>query len=183
MRRALGPSAAAAIGLAGCTFLITFDEVPVDDAGLEAGTGPDAADAPAAPDAAADAPPVTDAAAELDLSKLGSCDGMVNGLYCGNNQIKDYPGSRDDLVACDGGAVASVTHCDGGSGCIRMPNPQPDQCDECWRKADGFYCGRDMPGWSSRNARVLVRCMAGGQVGITVCTNGCVSNGAASACQ
>jgi hypothetical protein len=167
----------------GCTFLIAFDEVPLpEDGGVEA-----QADAPRTPVLDADARAHEDAgdAAEdaTDLDALTACEGMASGLYCGNNQIKDYPGSKDDLVLCDGGKVWEVTHCDGGSGCIRMPNPQPDQCDECWRKADGFFCGRDMPGWTERNAKVRVQCMAGGQVGILVCATNCISDGTKSRCQ
>jgi hypothetical protein len=185
LRRRAALGAIVGSAAAGCTLLIPFDEIPSEDAGADASIDVALAErADADADAGADAAPF-DAAPEadvLDLDALTSCEGKSSGLYCGNNQI-DYPGSKDDLVMCDGGKVWQVQHCDGGSGCIRMPNPQPDQCDECWRKANGYYCGRDMPGWAARNDKLRVRCMAGGSVGVEICPNDCVSNGAQSTCQ
>jgi hypothetical protein len=131
---------------------------------------------------AGDAGDAADAPRDVDLAELSACVGMTNGLYCGNNQIRNYPGSKDDLVTCDGGKVVYVKSCTTGTGCVRMPNPKPDQCDECARKTqNGYYCGRDMFQWSTENANVRVQCQAGGVVDITACTT-CTSKGNASTC-
>lgn len=180
MRARLPKLVALAVGLAssaGCTWLITFDEVPREDA-VDAATADDVAAPPPR-----DAAPADAGRADVDLASIASCEGKPSGLYCGNNQITAYPGSRDDLVTCDGGRVVQVTSCDRGAGCIRMANPRPDQCDGCWRLADGFWCGRDLLGWSRENANLRVQCQAGGLVDITPCAGTCVSSGARSSCQ
>jgi hypothetical protein len=168
--------------LAGCTFLISFDDVPVDDGGLDdaARSNPDVrVDARPDPDTGivdggADA---ADAIADPD-----ACKGHVDGKYCGGNQLV-WPGPNDDLITCKGGLVSSVKYCPTGQGCIRMLAGYPDQCDECASKPDGTYCGRDMPGWETKNANFRIRCEAPGQVGILPCGgSGCISNGDASHC-
>jgi hypothetical protein len=184
MRVRLPKLVALTMGLAastGCTWLISFDEIPRPDDGVDA-EPPDGGDA-AIEAAPREAGPADAGRADVDLTALASCQGKSNGLYCGNNQLVAYPGSRDDLVACDGGRVVAVTYCDRGAGCIRMANPRPDQCDGCWRLADGYWCGRDVAGWSAENANVRVQCQAGGLVDITPCSGLCVSNGARSSCQ
>jgi hypothetical protein len=179
--RALAASAVALATLAGCTFLISFDDAPRAEAEADA-ESPARADVTNAPDVeVVDAGP-SDAPKDIDLAEVTSCVGMSSGLYCGNNQIKNYPGSKDDLVACDGGKVASVKACTTGVGCIHMPNPKPDQCDECARKpVGGFYCGRDMYQWVAENKDVRVQCMAGSTVDTTLCAT-CTSKDAASTC-
>jgi hypothetical protein len=182
-RRAIGWSggvAAVAALLAGCTLLISFDDAAPEDGGADADL-PIRADGAATPDVS-----VVDAAGDDAphdaLSELTACVGMANGLYCGNNQIKGYPGPKDDLVTCDGGHVAFVKPCVTGGGCLHMPNPKPDQCDECARKdAGGYYCGRDMYQWSADNANLRVQCQAGAVVDFTSCTT-CTSKGSASTC-
>jgi hypothetical protein len=185
-RRAFGLSGVTALvtaALAGCTLLIPFDDVPggadaSHDADLPVRGDGSVADVSVGPIDAG----IADAPRDIGLEELSACVGMTNGLYCGNNQIKDYPGSSDDLVACDGGKVVYVKPCSTGGGCLHMVNPHPDACDECARKASGgYYCGRDMYQWVSGNANVRVQCMAGAVVGTTLCTT-CTSNGNASTC-
>jgi hypothetical protein len=171
--------------VAGCTFLITFDDVP---GALEGGADTSAPIGPpdvridgngAGPDGAADAgPDVRDAIANPE-----ACKRNLDGKYCGGDQIS-WPGSKDDLVTCKGGVVQNVKFCATGIGCIRMLNGYPDQCDECATKTDGTYCGRDMPGWDAVNANFRVRCQNRAEVGLLLCNAaGCGSNGAASACK
>lgn len=166
--------AGAALLLAGCTYLISFDAPPVGDAGTDLDAGNASSDAALedaeGADAGLDAQPDSNA-----------CDGLVDGQYCGNNQLIDYPGSKDDLVYCQGSAVAQVRVCENGTGCIRMPNPKPDECDECADKDDGQYCGRDMAGWSTKNANMYVLCQGHGTSIVQPCSN-CVSEGNMSKC-
>jgi hypothetical protein len=177
--------ACAALVLAGCTFLIDFQQLgTADDTTMD---GPVRADPPdvridvsvPAPDGATDAgSDARDAIADPD-----ACKGHVDGLYCGGDQIV-WPGSKDDLVTCKGNAVTNVRYCALGLGCIRMLNGYPDQCDECATKADGVYCGRDMPGWDPKNAIQRVRCQNKAEVGLLLCTAaGCTSNGPNSVCK
>jgi hypothetical protein len=171
--------------LAGCTFLISFDEVePEAEGGVAPPFRPDApdvrVDAPlpdgSVPDAAKDAP--RDAVANPN-----ACKGNLDGKYCGGNQIAWEGGNKDDLVTCKAQVVTGVRLCEHGVGCIRMLNGYADQCDECMKKADGTYCGRDMAGWEPSNANTRVRCQNGAEVGLLLCSNGCTSNGAASVCK
>jgi hypothetical protein len=151
--------------------LIDFDEVPGVDGGADViiandvGVGDGGIDPG---DARSDAKPCRDAA---------------DGLYCATQpKLVGYDGDRDDLVTCRAGEVFRVRLCDAGTGCIRMVDPYPDQCDECGTMANGTYCGRDMPGWQPMNDDMRVRCGNGALVGILLCANGCNSNGASSAC-
>src|SRR6267142_2143736 len=173
MMQFLPHAACAGTLLAGCTFLIDFKDIPQDTT-LEA-----AADAEPSPadrstnagkvDAPSDARPYKDA---------------LNGLYCATQpMLVGYQGDRDDLVQCLGGLVASAKKCDGGNGCLRMMDPLPDQCDECAKKANGTYCGRDMVGWRPENANVRVQCDNGAAVGILKCALGCQSQGTTSFCK
>lgn len=181
MRRSFASLALAGAGtcsaiLTACTLLIPFDEVPVEDAGTDAVAAPDVVVEPAddgGADVVIDARPPTQA-----------CRDASDGQYCGTHpRIAGYEGDRDDLVTCVAGEAMTVKHCASGTGCIRMVEPYPDQCDECTGRADGVYCGRDMPGWQASNANMRVRCGNGALVGILLCGgNGCMSNGDASAC-
>ncbi len=174
----------AAMMVAGCTFLISFDDAPIAaEAGFDApmSNPPDVrVDAPALPDASAEA--ATDAGSDA-LTNPDACKTNQDGKYCGGDQIV-WPGSKDDLITCTKSAVSSVRLCGTGIGCIRMLSGFPDQCDECATKADGTYCGRDMPGWDPANANFRVRCQNRAEVGLLLCNApGCGSNGAASACK
>jgi hypothetical protein len=180
---ALGACALAMV--AGCTFLIDFQDVPPEgdggtvdnqvpigppdvrvdanlgDAAID--TGPDARDAIADPDA---------------------CKGHQDGKYCGGDQIT-WPGSKDDLVTCKTGKVSVVKYCPTGQGCIQMLDGHPDECDVCAQKGDGTFCGRDMPGWATpdaENGHFLIRCQTGRVVTSKLCFT-CKSAGINSACQ
>lgn len=163
-----------------CTYLITFDDVPKEgpeasvDASFEASDGMSSDASTDAPDASADA---SDAAANVCLS-------LPDGRYCGNNGPRGYTGSKDDLITCKGDAMARIDHCaEFGAGCKRMPTPYPDECDQCASKPDGYYCGRDMTGWSATNANVRVQCDAHAIVTTVVCPGTCASNGSNATCR
>lgn len=174
--------------LAGCTFLISFDEPEEpSDGGVDAPFRPDLADGqidapgPSAPDAASDAG--SDAARDA-IANGAACQGKVDGKYCGGNQITWPTERKDDLITCKDGGVAVVRVCEQGVGCIAMVGGFSDECDECSNKPDGgTFCGRDMPGWDTSNTNVRVRCENGREVGLLICSGTCKSNGGASTCQ
>jgi hypothetical protein len=158
-------------GVSACTLLIPFDDVPLADAGPDA-LAPDVLVIDAGSDVTADA-----------VSDAKPCKDAADGFYCATQpKLVGYEGDRDDLVTCRMGEIFRVRLCDAGTGCIRMVDPYPDQCDECATKANGTYCGRDMPGWEAMNDNMRVRCGNGALVGILLCAAGCTSNGASSAC-
>jgi hypothetical protein len=172
--------------IAGCTFLIGFDDVPgATDASFD---GPTMINAP---DVRVDAPAPTDAPAGdagVDardaIANPDACANSADGKYCGGNQILWPVAYKDDLVTCKNRTVTNVRFCADLGGCIRMLNGYPDQCDECAKKADGLYCGRDMGGWETKNFNSLVHCQNSAAVTVTPCgAQVCTSNGAASSCK
>ncbi|MBM4371233.1 MAG: gamma-glutamyl-gamma-aminobutyrate hydrolase family protein, partial [Deltaproteobacteria bacterium] len=87
------------------------------------------------------------------------CEGKASGLWCDGN----------DLVKCQGGAVASETPCP--CGCTSMPPGVNDECaacggDFCEGKASGLWCDGDD----------LVKCQGGAVASVTDCPCGCKSN-------
>jgi hypothetical protein len=173
-------SVAAQSILAGCTLLITFDEAA--DAGVDASfpPRPDATPDVVASDVAVDAPNDTKPPdAGVDVLGLDACAGQLDGQYCGNNRLVGYP-NKDDLVVCANGKIVSVRTCTKGVGCIHLPDPQADECDECQGRANGYYCGRQLTGWKAENANVQVRCMNGSEVSLKVCTT--CTNGSQTVC-
>ncbi len=180
--------ATAAVICAGCTFLVSFDDLPAEpDADLPTEAGSRQRDTGAAdtapvpkPDAGADAPPVPvtpgcDTAFPLD--QVQGCASFVdNAQVCADNSsITSYPGDRTkDLVTCSKTAGATcVRHC---VACARNPSGFPDECDQCTAKSNGKYCGTDM-GWQPENFKLLVTCTSGRVASVTPCTSGCDSKG------
>lgn len=174
---------AAELALSGCSLLITFDDAPLD--GGEDVTSPprvDAADVVRADVVTVDrikAEAEASADAGVDVYSLDSCAGHVDGQYCGNNTLVGYP-NKDDLVVCTDGKITSVRACSKGVGCIHLPDPHPDECDDCAGRVDGYYCGRQLTKWKPENANVQVRCMNGSEVGLKACT--ACTNGAKTVC-
>ena len=118
------------------------------------------------------------------IANPSACKAHGDGKYCGGDMITWPADRKDDLVTCKASVVSSVRYCAAGVGCIANIAGYPDECDECGKKADGIYCGRDMPGWDAKNANQRVRCGSGREVGLLLCGGaGCKSNGAASVCQ
>ena len=194
MRRALrtafgivGAGTLSAFG-GGCTFLISFDDVPQQDAGA----GPDAGTArpPATRDAegpgevpdSGDASPQVPTTPACDttfpLEEVIGCASFVEGgQICADHPgITAYPGNREtDVVTCSKTQGATcVRHC---IACAHLPEGFPDQCDQCIGKPDGKYCGTDM-GWQPQNFRLLVTCTNERMAAATACsTRGCDSKG------
>jgi hypothetical protein len=177
MRRVVAASMFVALAIgAGCTFLVSFDDVPTDDGGaFDAGRRPTPTRAPdpepLPPRDAAPPPPTCDPTFPLD--QVTGCGSFAEGaLVCATNTSIGYPPGQDrtnDLVTCtrDGGARAScVKHCPGG--CATLPSGFPDQCDGCIGRADGRYCG-DHLGWTFEHARLLVTCERGRMIDRTTC--------------
>ncbi len=167
---------------AGCTFLISFEAADPGPDGGDIDATPNAPDAERTFDVRAEPDPPQDAGRDWDLDSLTACKGHLDGLYCNGNQNVTVTGAdNDDLVTCIGGKVNRIRFCDKGNGCIRMLDGYPDQCDECFKKGDGVYCGPDL-GWHPQNKNQRVRCQSGSQVGLLLCGT-CVPNGASSYCK
>ena len=170
---------------AGCTFLISFDDVPETDAGVVDGPvrpqpSRDADASGRALDAGdAGAPPVTPACdTTFPLDEVQGCASFVEGgQICADNPgLTSYPGDRStDVVTCSKTQGATcVRHC---VACAHLPEGFPDQCDQCIGKPDGNYCGTDM-GWQPENFRLLVTCTNERMASATACsTRGCDSKG------
>ena len=179
----LAVAAGALAMLAGCTFLIDFEEVPRPAEG-----GIDGAVPVGPPDVRIDGPPGVNDADDgaIDtrdaIANPDACKTALDGRYCGGDQIMWPSDHKDDLVTCKSKVVSNVRLCTTGQGCVGMLNGYPDECDECAQKADGTYCGRDLPGWDAKNAQQRIRCQSGRIVGLLLC-GVCKSNGGASACQ
>jgi hypothetical protein len=175
---------------AGCTFLISFDEVPPADAGspVEASVPPPVqppepgetgAPEPGADSGDARAPvpvmPACDATFPLDQVK--GCAGFLEGAQvCADNPgLTAYPGDRTkDVVTCSKNGATCVRHCEA---CAHLPEGFPDQCDLCMGKPNGKYCGTDM-GWQPQNFRLLVTCTNDRMQNAAPCSaRGCDSKG------
>jgi hypothetical protein len=167
--------------LAGCTFLIDFEDVP------RANDDIDSAPPIGTPDVRVDGNPesgIPDSGADARdaIANPDACKGKQDGKYCGGNQIVWPAELKDDLVTCKASRVSLVKACATGQGCIAMLDGFPDECDECAKKGDGTFCGRDLPGWDPKNAQQRIRCQTGRVVGSLLCTV-CKSNGPNSVCQ
>jgi hypothetical protein len=63
-----------------------------------------------------------------------------------------------------------------------MPTGFPDQCDDCFGKADGTYCAKDFRNWASTNDVFAIECQGGKKVGQTNCTDGTAPKACATKC-
>ena len=193
MRRASAPLLGIAFGAlllsgAGCSLLISFDEVPSDDAGTDVGrpptrTTPDAGvpstdvDAGSTPDGGPLVPVTPACDTTYPLSAIKGCGSIAEGgqICADNPALTSYPTDRtNDVVTCSKTGATCVRHC---TACAHLPSGFPDQCDQCAGKTDGKYCGTDM-GWQPENFRLLVTCTAGRMSAASACsTRGCDSKG------
>lgn len=182
-----GVAVAAALLLAcgGCTFLISFDDVPKNDAG----TQPDVTSRPPSldtgtPDAVADSgddrgaiPMMPACDTSFPLEDVKGCANFVEGgQVCADNAgLTSYPGNRTtDVVTCSKTGATCVRHC---VACAHNPPGFPDQCDQCIGMPDGRYCGTDM-GWQPASFRLRVTCTNGRMSAVTACSSrGCDSKG------
>ncbi|MDF2697724.1 MAG: hypothetical protein K0S65_6107 [Labilithrix sp.] len=171
----------------GCTFLISFDDAPVEDAGAPIDLPDRSAPsrdtgAPVQPDVdSGDANPPIPVTPACDttfpLDQVKGCATFVEGgQICADNPgLTSYPGDRTkDVVTCSKAGATCVRHC---VACAHLPEGFPDQCDQCIGKVDGRYCGTDM-GWQPDNFRLLVTCTNERMAAVTPCsTRGCDSKG------
>lgn len=172
--RLLVPAALLGMG-AGCTFLISFDDVPAADAGVgPASTAPSIKDsgAPSSQDAGAqDSGTVVPGAAEVcdetfPTNTVKGCDKYVdNGQICADTatNLSFAPGydASADVVTCSRAGTphaSCVKRCLGPGKCAHNPNGFPDQCDQCAGKADGTHCGSEMAGWPPETFKLLITC-------------------------
>jgi hypothetical protein len=183
-RRARGSAAFAglAFALAGCTFLVKFDEPPTDDAALslpDARTKNDASDPDA--DSADTFVPPNDTGVKGDGAPdyEKACVGHQDGKYCNGNQIVVAGGSPNDLISCTGGQTVRVKPCT--AGCVPMPGGSPDECNECTGKTTGNYCGDDFYDWHPDNKNKKIRCENGLITEKTACTT-CSGTGPNATC-
>lgn len=161
----------------GCTLIVSFDAEP-DGAVVE----PDASTVIPPEDASQPKPgPTTDGSVTPPTatpeagSAMPECKELPPIFWaCGQEawlcgrRLSDYPADKDnDILRCAGVATCRAK-CP--AGCLRLDSPD-DECDPCKGKADGAYCGRDL-GWTTRNANVSVRCMAGKHASNKACGSG-----------
>jgi hypothetical protein len=174
----------AATILASCTFLLPFDQVSSDG-----GVVADATDENDETEGSV----VVDAGHEAEAGKTDNAkvctrvDGgapVKDGWYCANHDTNVYTGPPSDLIHCVEGGVEQIESC--VHGCVFLPVAFNDQCDECFGRASGNYCGRDFPDWTTKDpavANVLITCRSGQKQGDQVCkvdggAAGCVSSDA-----
>ncbi len=152
-RRHAAALALASLALSGCTFLVDFvtkdqaDTLCDGGACLDATFVPDVQQGDTAPP---DSEPSMDAPFEKSPNDVhvevaqcpNPCRNRDNGWYCGNNGLF-CNAPPDDLYYCEKDAAADVTAC--VNGCVPLPSGHPDTCDPCFGKADGRYCGKDLP--------------------------------------
>ncbi len=145
--------AAVGLALSGCTLLVDFVTKDRDISLCDGGACQDAtfADGDGRIDTGpADGGPSVDALFEkspndvhVEVAQCANpCRNRDNGWYCGNNGLF-CNAPPDDLYTCEKDAVADVNHC--VNGCVPLPNGHPDTCDPCFNKANGTYCGKDLP--------------------------------------
>lgn len=150
----------AASAFGACTVLIPFDE----PAGREPSGARDAGEAG------------DDDGAEASIAVCASREGR----FCGG-RLEGWTGGGDDLVECADGGVRSVTTCQQGAGCLRLPSPHTDECDRCAEVGDGARCGSEMSDWSPGNAEMSVSCERGRATSTTVCQR-CIPQAAGAVC-
>ncbi len=185
MRRrafALGIVLAGAVGgiLAGCTFLIQFDDVAKDasDGAAPPRQDGDVPDVPPGDDVGADGgvidtgvpfPPPCDT---TSLPSMVTCNTMYERPECAAETgiFPSYPTARGgDLVECNGGAHPyCLIHCP--YGCHVMTTTGfSDFCDGCKLRAQGTYCAKDMGG---PDEGIAVDCDGGKIVDVHTCGAG-----------
>jgi hypothetical protein len=169
----------------GCTFLISFDDVPQTDAGAPLDASEDRADddtgAPETVDDGGDeraSPPAMPACdTSFPLDEVEGCAVFNEGAQAcaDNSSFSAYPGDRSkDVVTCSKSGATCVRHC---AACAHNPSGFPDQCDQCAGKLNGTYCGTDM-GWVSADFRLRVTCTDQRMSAVTACSaRGCDSKG------
>jgi hypothetical protein len=182
MRLGLAFAVGASASIAGCTFLIGFDELPRDageeETSIPAETGGPVPEAAPKDDAEAGAPPFPPPCDPTFPNAQVGCNGATRPTCAKTTSFTSYPAGYDrtnDLVLCNGGPTPScVQHCP--FGCTQTPAGFSDQCDDCNGRENGFYCGRDLRGWEPATSDLAVECVNGRTVAAAICgPNKCAS--------
>jgi hypothetical protein len=153
-----------AVATAACTFLVSFKDPEDGGATVDAsrdtgGSGEDVVtDGPRPPlEAGTDFCPGYTADPAARPCSINS--GRPVTAYCACDRLKNYQGSKGDLVTCAAnGDVADTTHCE--NGCALYPPAISSVCDQCQAKADGKYCATEFGGDAGK---VLLECRGGHQ--------------------
>lgn len=184
---ALAIAGVTSIAIAGCTFLVSFDDRPLDpDPTLPDARNPTRDTSPEPdPIDRTDPPPVRDAQSPVDAGFPPPCDESfpVEQVDCTGHLLptcakstffSTYPSETtraNDLVECDGnGHPTCVRHCP--FGCTSMLDTYPDQCDDCNGREDGYHCGKDLRNWPARNDDLAIKCEDGRSIGVSNCGAG-----------
>lgn len=189
--RAVVVAGASLVFMAGCTFLVTFDDIAQDDSGI--GPGPDKPDVGAGDTGSSSSsgsssggqedvfvPPPGDGG--IDFSKV--CANAADGKYCNGHGIPGADGgSSDDLVTCLNKKTVKVERC--SNNCfLQTFSGFHDECDQCKTVAgDGYYCGDEFIGWAPANKRIKFRCLGGNINSQMLCNNTCSGPGPGALCQ
>jgi hypothetical protein len=159
--------------VAGCTFLIPFDDEPRKSEAPST-ESPRSSRETTSPKADASTP-VTNEPEGGSSEPPVTCPANVGVARCATRTdvFPSYSGSRDgDLVACDGSG--HVKQCPGG--CMNLAKIADknattnfaDECDPCSARRDGTYCGRDL-GFVTDNADLAIECANGKAVVASDC--------------
>lgn len=166
MARAAITIALGAAMVAGCTFLIQFDDAePPVDGGTD---GPPTPPSEGGAETGVAFPPPCDPAFPLTQVK---CTSPRPNCAKSTSIFASYPRDRgEDLVTCNQGgnsAPTCVQHCP--FGCIVFPDSFADQCDDCIGRKDGTYCVKDLRGPDARNLGLAVECKGGKTIEVYKC--------------
>lgn len=188
---------------AGCTFLVSFDDMPEggapsttdasrdanrSDGSSGASTSSSGGNTDAGSDASAD-----DGCDRTYLDQVSGCgptsgqQGIKNnGRVCASYARFDgYPRSdtrANDIVTCFDQKASCITHCP--NRCAQLPEGFSDECDPCLGRSNGVYCGSDINGWPGSHGILLITCSSENMIAVTKCANACNHPAGASAkCQ
>lgn len=172
----------------GCTFLISFDDVPdagatddddgVVDAGRKPNTSSSSSSSGDTSSSSSSGEPGTSSSSSSSSSSGGAafpppCDATIdltkidctaNALSCGTELPANAALKPDDLVECDAaGKAKCVRHCSMGCAAI---DGLPSQCANCLDPANAniWYCGKQMS-WVTASADVAIHCANGKMTG------------------
>lgn len=195
-------TAATILLVAGCTLLIPFDDVPnngatddddgIVDSGKKKGTSSSSSSGDTSSSSSSGDTSSSSSSSGSTTSSSGSlippacdpnfdrtainCATPANGTYtrpnCGSEPgLKQGAAVDSDLIDCTSqGVPACVRHCP--HGCAEMPKGHNDSCDECFDKADGWYCGKDFKGDWGPDDGMAIHCVGHVQIGNAVCGAG-----------
>jgi hypothetical protein len=188
-------TAATIFFVAGCTFLISFDDAPDagaladDDDDTGSSSGKKSSSSSSGGTSSSSSSSGTDTSSSSSSSSSGSttkippecdpafdreaidCTGYTR-PNCGSEPgLLQGAATESDLIDCTGGGTPTcVRHCP--HGCSKMPAGHNDSCDECFDKDDGWYCGKDLRGDWGPDDGMAIHCVGHVQTESAVCGAG-----------